>query len=203
MLDKKEIGSKLRSVRKETRRDRTEEHRITTAANLKNIERGKYYPSVPILRRICTFYDISADWLVGLDQCDWEKDYRVIMRGVNYGPDYEKDINKAIVLYLESYMHGNRNASIERLYKHIVSLPSVSIHKELSDGLLKIVIAERLKLARLSNGYSRKFVAEIIDTTIRRIYNHEKERSMLPLEALYAYSIFYQIPIDYIIGLDG
>jgi transcriptional regulator with XRE-family HTH domain len=66
-LNKKEIGSNLKNIRKQYKLTQEELGKVVGVkySTIAGYESGRYLVSVPVLYKICKKYDISADCLLG------------------------------------------------------------------------------------------------------------------------------------------
>lgn len=59
----------------------------------------------------------------------------------------------------------------------------------------------KLRELRLENGYTQSFVAEYLNVQQNTYSQYETQKREIPLELLVKLSIFYQVSVDYVLGL--
>ncbi|MGN1060558.1 MAG: helix-turn-helix transcriptional regulator [Candidatus Coproplasma sp.] len=66
---------------------------------------------------------------------------------------------------------------------------------------MKTILGERLKELREEGGYTQKQLAEILGINSVTYLHYEKEQREPPLSLLADIAVFYNVTVDYLLGL--
>lgn len=66
---------------------------------------------------------------------------------------------------------------------------------------MKIILGQRLKELRLARGYTQKEIADKLGMNSVTYLHYEKSQRQPPLELLADIAVFYEVSVDYLLGV--
>ena len=66
---------------------------------------------------------------------------------------------------------------------------------------MKIILGQRLKELRLARGYTQKEIADKLGMNSVTYLHYEKSQRQPPLELLADIAAFYEVSVDYLLGV--
>ena len=66
---------------------------------------------------------------------------------------------------------------------------------------MKIILGQKLKELRITNGYTQKDIAEKLGINSVTYLHYEKSQRQPPLELLADIAAFYDVSVDYLLGI--
>ena len=72
---------------------------------------------------------------------------------------------------------------------------------EAESGAIEQKIANRLKVLRVESGATQQTVADVLRVRQNTYSQYENGQRQLPLESLVRLAVFYDVSVDYILGL--
>lgn len=103
-IDMQLVGSRFRSLRRHRNLTQKEAAVLagTTAKHISEAERGACGISLQVLARLCTLYEVSADYILFGEQTDSREDFRISSRYDQLSPEKQHLFEQMVQALLAS-----------------------------------------------------------------------------------------------------